>query len=626
MDSKETMGVASVLKNPPDAGASEVAGTDSHPDYQEEHRAGKAAIKRLQRPIRGRLLVSQLLVAISGALAIAPYIALFELGEIFLAGHHSGAVDTEKAWSVAFFLVSVFCLRLFVYFIALLVSHFADLKLRDLMRRRIVDRLGRVRLSWFTESNSGALRKAIQDDTATVHTVIAHGPIDLLNAVVTPLMLFALSIYVDWRLALLSIATIPLFVAFYSVAMRGMSERTAELNVKLDKVSSTMVEFVAGIGVVKAFGQVGRAHSRYLDAAEEFNEFYRGWSLPLVSMCCIAQSWISVAVILLVNLGGGGLLLHAGYVNVVQVITCTLIALVLPGALNAIASIGWAYQLAGAAAVRLCALLDTEELPFLEKGGEPNGNHVSIRNVSYSYSTSSPTETVAKATNSLAVDDVSLDLAPGAVTALIGPSGSGKTTLATLIARFDDPSSGVITLGGQDLKALDSATLYSNVGFVLQDPQLLNTSIRNNIALGSKSCSDLRITQAARDAQIHDFIMSLPKGYDTVVGTDTRLSGGQQQRLAIARALVKDAPVLILDEATAFADPESEAEIQKALSRLVKDRTVLVIAHRPTVVKGANQIVVLEKGRVEVIGTHKELLQNHHYRKLLAESGAQGGL
>ena len=573
-------------------------------------RAGQAAITRLGAPVRTRLRIGQALVLISAVLAVAPYIALVQLGDILLRSYRVGvSPDPQQVRSAVMMLVGAYSTRLLLYFLALLITHLADLSLRDRLRRDIVDRISHAPLAWFTASTSGRIRKAVQDDTTLVHTVIAHGPVERLNAVVTPLALLVCAFWIDWRLALLAVSTLVLYVLTYSVSMRGMKEKTVEMDRKLAAVSSTMVEFVSGIGVVKAFGRVGRAHSAYLTASDEFSAFYRAWAMPLVTVTCLSFTWVSIPVLLLVNLGGGALLIHAGTVTLPQVLATTLVALVLPAALITIASISWSYQLAGAAALRLCEVLDTPVLPAASRSARPRTARVEIDRVSFSYG------------DTLAVDGACLTLEPGTVTALLGPSGSGKSTLATLIARFADPDTGGVRIGGVDLRDMDESTLYSTVSFVLQDAQLLGTTVRENIALGRPDADLDQVRAAARVARIDEEIMALPDGYDTVLGRETALSGGQEQRIAIARAILLDTPVILLDEATAMADPESEAEIQQALSALAKDRTVLVIAHRPAAVRGADRIAVMERGRIVASGAHDDLVDEPHYRALLRQTG-----
>ena len=585
--------------------------SDSKASRQKRSREGQAAIKRLGAPVRTRLRIGQVLVLLSGILAVAPYLALVRLGDILLDAYNAGAApDPQRVRTVVMMLISAYSTRLLLYMVALIITHMADLSLRDQMRRDIVQRISRAPLAWFTASTSGRIRKAVQDDTTTVHTVIAHGPVEQLNAIVTPLALVACAFWIDWRLALLALSTLLLYVLTYSFSMRGMNEKTVEMDRKLAAVSSTMVEFVSGIGVVKAFGRVGRAHAAYLNAADDFSDFYRAWAMPLVTMTCLSFTWVSVPVLLLVNLGGGALLISAGLVTLPEVLATTLIALVLPGALLTVASISWSYQMAGAAALRLCEVIDTPVLPTAEESRRPERARVEIDRVSFSYG------------DTLAVDEASLTLEPGTVSALLGPSGSGKSTLATLIARFADPDSGAVRVGGVDLRDMDEETLYSTVSFVLQDAQLLGATVRENIALGRPDADLEQVRDAARVAHVDEEIMALPDGYDTVLGRDTALSGGQEQRIAIARAVLLDTPVLLLDEATAMADPESEAEIQEALSALVKGRTVLVIAHRPAAVRGAHRIAVMERGRVVAAGSHEELLDEPHYRALLRQSGA----
>lgn len=569
---------------------------------------GQNALKRLGKPIKSQIIFAQLLTAISGVLSIAPYFALTEIGRLLIISYQTGEMKTADIWTACRMLVMFFSLKALLYFISLLVTHFADLKLRNILRRTIVKRMSKAPLSWFNESNSGLIRKAVQDDTQTVHTIIAHGPIESLNAVVTPLSLLIYAFYIDWRLGLLSIATIPIYVGLYGYSMKGMPEKTAEMDTKLGKVSSTMVEFVSGIAVVKAFGQAGKAHRNYLDAADEFSSFYYDWCIPLVSATCLSLSFISIPALLLVNLGGGTLLINAGYVDIAEVLTTTLISLVLPQTIITMATISWSYQLAGAAGVRLCNILDLEIMPETKTDKKPSDSSIKFENVSFSYG-----ETEA-------LKNIDLELKEGTVSALIGPSGSGKTTLATLIARFNDPDIGSIKIGGTDIKDMSEKTLYDQVAFVLQDAQLLNISIEDNIKLGRQNASKEEVIKAAKAAQIHEYIESLPKGYKSILGTDTKFSGGQEQRLAIARAILINAPILLLDEATAFADPESEAEIQKALSYLIKDRTVLVIAHRPGAIRGANKIIIMENGKISDQGSHSELLEHGHYKILLKQS------
>lgn len=423
-------------------------------------------------------------------------------------------------------------------------------------------------------------------------------------ATVTPLALFAYIVVLDWRLALLSIATLPLYFGIQMFSMAGMSEKTALMDTKISNVSSTMVEFASGIAVVKAFGRSGHSLRQYERAADDFIKQYNDWCGPLVRWCAIAEAFIAPALLTAINLAVGMLLVQAGYVTVPQVLAATLTAMMLPSTITTIGNMQWSYQLAGAAALRIERNLRVTPLAETTQPKHPNGYDVAIDHVTYAYG---PTT---------ALDNVSLNVAAGTMTALIGPSGSGKSTLATLIARFDDPAEGSISIGGVDLRDITSEELYRTVGFVLQDPQLIRASIRDNIALGRPDATLEQIRTAAKAAFIDDEIMALEHGYDTVIDGRVGLSGGQEQRIAIARALLKDTPILILDEATASVDPESEAQIQQALNALVAGRTVIVIAHKPSAVVGADQMVVMDRGEIVACGTHEQLADETHVRVL----------
>ena len=575
-------------------------------DPRAAHRAGQKAFKELTAPIRGSMALAQLLGVLYGALAVAPYVILVQLGEVLLAAARSGvSPDRGEVISLLMWLIGAFGARYGIYFLALSVTHFADVRFGHIVRMRMVKVLASAPLAWFTSTNSGAVRKAIQDDTHDVHTVIAHAPVESAAAVSAPLSLLIYSFIIDWRLGLLSIATLPIYALINAWMMRDMGEKTAQMDRYLTRVSATMVEFVSGISVVKAFGTVGRAHERFTRAAEDFASFYVAWCGPLLKGSALGQAAVSPSMILLISTAGGSALAAAGIVSPVQVITCALIALVIPAAIEVLGSTVWSYQIAGAAALRIVDLLSVSPLP-VEGNEEPRGADVEIDGVSFSYG------------STLALQDVSLTVPQGTVTALVGPSGSGKSTLATLVARFADPDQGSVRIGGVDVRAIAPNVLYRHVSFVLQDPQLLDISVRENIALGRPDAKEEAIWAAATAAQIDDYVRSLPRGLDSVIGEDAHPSGGQAQRIAIARALLVDAPILVLDEATAFTDPEAEAEIQSALTRLVQGKTVLVIAHRSASIIGVDQIAILEAGRLIARGTPEELADHPYMRELSA--------
>ena len=572
-----------------------------------QQKADAAALSQLMRPVSGRLAVGRTLAAISAALAVVPYIALVNIGVELLAAAGSGSpIDSAAVNRWVMILISTFTLRLGLYFVALLVTHLADIALGHLIQQRMVQRFSRVPLVWFTSTNSGRVRKALQDDIGTIHHLIAHQPVDGTVAMVMPLALMVYAFVIDWRLGLLAIATLPFYAAAMSLSMAGMGEKTVQMDRQLGVVSARMVEFVTGITVVKAFGRVGRAHRAYQESAEEFQVFYYDWVRPLIRVSSIGMSLLAVPFILLINLGGGAWLASGGSVSAADVLATSLIALLIPYGLEVMMNSMWSAQLAGAAATRLTDLLGTPVLDDDVAHVAPSTHDVVFDHVSYTY--------VADGGEGFSLNEVSFTLREGSITALVGPSGSGKSTIATLLARFDDPGAGEIRLGGVPLARVKD--LYSHVGFVLQDPQLVSISIRENIALGRPDAADEQIREAARVARVLDEIEALPKGFDTVYGADTGLSGGQAQRIAIARAVLVDAPVLILDEATALTDPESQHQIQQALSDLVRGKTVLLIAHRPEVIQGVDQIVLIENGDVVAAGTHADMMRQPTYAHL----------
>ena len=601
-----------VTDQEPEARMEEEASADSDvhiDDPRAAHRAGQQAFKELTAPIRGSMMVARVLGFLYGALAVAPYVILVHLGEVLLAAARSGvSPDRGEVISLLMWLIGAFGARYGIYFLALGVTHFADLRFGHIVRSRMVKVLSGAPLAWFTSTNSGAVRKAIQDDTHDVHTVIAHAPVESTAAISAPLSLLIYAFVVDWRLGLLSIATMPIYGLIYAWMLAGMGDKTAQMDRHLTRVSATMVEFVSGISVVKAFGTVGRSHQRFTQAAEDFSRFYRDWCGPMLRGSALGQASVSPSLILLISTSGGAALAAAGIVSPVQVITCALIALVIPAAIEVLGTTAWAYQIAGAAALRIVNLLSVTPLPATGTV-VPTTADIEIDDVCFSYG------------STLALDHVSLRVPEGSITALVGASGSGKSTLATLVARFADPDRGAVRIGGVDARDIAPDVLYRHVSFVLQDPQLLDISVRDNIALGVPGASDEAVWAAAGAARIDDYLRSLPRGLDSVIGEDAHPSGGQAQRIAIARALLVDAPILVLDEATAFTDPEAEADIQAALTRLVQGKTVLVIAHRAASIVGVDQIAILDAGRLIASGTPEQLADHPYMRRMSAVKG-----
>lgn len=597
-------------------------------DYAAKQKAGKQALTTLLQPVSKSLLVGRICAVASAITSIAPYLALTRIGEILLGAYHSGeAVDTQALHASVRLLIIAFVMQLSLYFIGLVITHLADVKLVGSLRRQMLQRISHAPLSYFSESTSGAIRKAVQDDTKTLHMLVAHAPVDTTVAIISPLVLLAYAFFINWRLGLLAIATYPIYGFFQWVMMRDMGEKTTEMEAKLANVSATGVEFAEGIEVVKGFGYTGQAHSRFANAAKEFADFYWAWCGPLLRGSAFSLAVVSVPVLLCINLGGGALMVQAGWVTTAQVLTCSLIALIVPVTIETLGTTAWAYQRAGYSALSLQQVLSAPQIdsppadPHREDTGAKDGVapsklDVTFSDVSYAYE--------SDGARIQALSHVSLHLPAGSITALIGTSGSGKSTLATMLARFRDPDAGTITIGGRDIREFSEAELYRTVAFVLQDAHLLRMSIRDNIALANANASEEQIRAAAKAANILADIDALAHGFDTVVGDDTELSGGQRQRIVIARALLADAPILILDEATAATDPDCEAEIQDALSKLVVGRTVLVIAHHAESVIGADQICILERGKIAALGSAAEIASHPYWQRLNASASQQG--
>lgn len=542
-----------------------------------------------------RSFVTVVILQVIGAVAgLAPLLAVVELGRSLLS---PGPVDHGHVWMVVIAGAAGLFVRLLFTAASSGIGHLLDGRVQLSFRRRLAARLGRVPIGWLSRRRTGELAKLVGEDVSAVHPFIAHAPGELVSAFVVPLVSLIYLFTVDWRLTLITLIPVVLAVALVPLMMTPARLREQkEFDEAMGRIASSAVEFVQGIAVVKAFGGSGRAHSRFRTAVDDFvGAFYR-WVRGLSPIAAGMQLALSPPFVLLAVLTGGTVLITDGSLAAADLLPFLLLGL---GLTAPVAALGHGFddmQAARRAVGRIRDVLDLRPLPEPAHPVTPQGHRVELRDVRFGYEADQEV-----------LRGIDLVLEPGTVTAIVGPSGSGKSTLVQLLPRFFDPTSGSITLGGVDLRELGGRELYRRVSFVFQDVRLLRAPVADNIALAVPHADLGDVVHAARRANIHDRILELPRGYDTVIGEDAGLSGGEAQRISIARALLADAPVLVLDEATAFADPRTEQAVRRALTT-PGDRTILVIAHRLETIADADTVVLLQDGSIVERGTPAELL------------------
>ena len=565
-------------------------------------------IRRLLRPIRWQLTAAALLAAVGAMLAVAPLIGIAHLAHLVL-----GDATTTPAEIGRTIGASVACMAagMGLVFAAELTSHLADNRLTARLRLETARRLARVPLGWFTSRTSGEVKQALQDDIATLHSLTAHFYTAVARAVGTVVIAVLYLLWLDWRLALIALLPFPGFFVFLRRAMRAGAANMQAFVGRLGQLNGAAGEFVSCVPVMKTFGAAGNARGSYRSAVDGFADAYVDFTRPLVPAMAHAHAMIAPVTVLGVVLAAGAAFVAHGAMTAVDVLPFALVAPGICAPLLLLHTLLHDLGSATGAAARVVALLDTPVLEPLAAGNAPtpSGHAVCFEQVGYRYDGAQQ-----------ALADISFTLAPGTVTAIVGPSGAGKSTVARLLLRFFDPDQGRITLGGVDLRQLDATQLYQRVGFVLQEVRLIHATVRDNIALGRPTASQHDVERAARTANIHERILDLPRGYDSVIGEDAELSGGERQRVSIARAVLLDPPVLVLDEATSASDAGNEVAIQDALSRFAVGRTVLVIAHRLETIMHADRILVMEGGAMTEQGTHAQLLaQGGRYARLWAK-------
>ncbi|MGS2808613.1 ABC transporter ATP-binding protein [Nocardia sp. MW-W600-9] len=554
------------------------------------------ARKEILAPVSGMLTFASLLVAVASVCTVVPFLLIVQACRELL----ESPVDTDRVWWLFGAAVVVLIVRALLQAVALTWSHAVDAGYQLTLRRALADKLTRVPLGWFGERSSGEVKTYLRDDVEALHYLVAHARLEFVGALVVPLVTLGYLFTVDWRLTLvLLIPLIAYFVLFGKIMDRDGRDRLAVYTRWEHRTAEATIEFVDGIQVVRAFGQAGKAHTEFQHAVDGQVRAAHRMKMPILRVQSASDIVVMPVFVMLIVVVGGLAFVGLDWVNPLDLLPFLLVGLGIGSSLLGLGYGSQALRAGGAAALRLHELQQTPELDVVAATTVPaagQGGVVRFEGVEFAY----------RAGHAV-LRGLDLELTPGTITALVGPSGSGKSTLAKLLPRFYDVGAGRITIDGRDIREFTSEELYRTVGFVFQDVRLIRGSIRENLLLARPGADDAAIERASRAAQIHDRIMALPRGYDSEIGVDATLSGGEAQRLSIARALLADTPILVLDEATAFADPESEAAVQDALAALVAGRTVLVIAHRLHTITGVDRILVLENGTLVEQGTHPEL-------------------
>lgn len=547
-------------------------------------------------------IASWILSVISAWLALVPFYYIWRIMKevLSVAPDFSKAVHLkEYGWAAVGFAI----LSMLVYVCALMCSHLAAFRVQANIRTSLMRHILTLPMGFLDKDGTGKIRKIVNESSAATETYLAHQLPDRAGAIATPAGLLVLLMVFDFRLGLLSL--IPVVAAFLIMGtMTGqrMKDKMEEYQNALDEMSSEAVEYVRGIPVVKTFGQSVFSFKRFQVSIRKYEKWTIAYTkemrIPMTVYTTVINAVFAVLIAATYFFAGKEgdntfLLNLLFYIIITPIITVTM---------NKIMYSSENQLIVADAISRIESILEKKPLPETTKAQEPENNSITFENVSFRYEDAGRD----------ALHQINLAIKEGEHVAFVGPSGGGKTTLASLVARFFDTTEGRILIGNKDVKEIPSRQLMDMVSFVFQDSKLLKTSILENVRMGKKEATREEVMQALKEAQCEDIIAKLPDGIDTVIGSSgTYVSGGEVQRLSIARAMLKNAPILILDEATAFADPDNEAKVQEAFSRLSKGKTVIMIAHRLSSIVDADRICVLKDGSIAEEGTHETLLEKN---------------
>lgn len=542
------------------------------------------------------LLASMILSVISIVSGLVPYYCMYRIIDAFILG--TAAAPTILRWCGL--ALGAYIVKVLFFGLSTGISHHAAYTILEGLRLRVADRFLHAPLGEVTAHSIGEIKGVIVDKIEEIEPPLAHMVPEGSGHIVLPVISVVALFVIDWRIALASLITVPLSMACMMLTFQISGKNFEKYNQSNAFMNSTIVEYIEGIEVIKAFGRTGMSYEKYAGAIQEYKTFVIKW---------FSSTWVTMKLAfalfpatLLGTLPVSLMLASNGTITAAQAALCVMLSMSMVVSLAKLEVFSNNLKQVQMTVEELQSYLTMPELPEPQADAMLNGYDVELKNVRFSYTGNAEDEVL---------HGIDLELPQGSFTALVGPSGGGKSTVAKLISRFWDVTDGEIRIGGVPIQEMTLKQLADTVSFVTQDNFLFRCSLKENIRLGNPKATDEEVFAAARAAQCDEFISKLPLGYDTPAGeAGKRLSGGEKQRIAIARMILKNAPIVILDEATAFTDPENEDKIQRSITALTKGKTLLVIAHRLSTIKNADNIVVLQRGTVLAQGTQEQLLES----------------
>ena len=564
-------------------------------------------------PFRITILLSAVFSAFSAVINLKAYLCVYGVAKVLIqSSGNFGALDLAAMKALGMQAVWYVCMGFGTYGMALLCSHISAYNTVARIRMQLIRHLGTLPLGYHILHPSGKQRKIIEKNTDNLEILIAHNIPDYVQSLVLPVAFLVFMFRYDWRLSLICLVPILIgFILLFSMLKGESSGFIGQVQKSGEDISNAATEYVRGIAVVKTFGQTASSFRRYQRAVKDYADFMTKYAFSMENAFSLYTTIVNAVFLFLIP--GGIVLYNLGGGAEKTIMTFAFFAVLIPLVASILTKLMHSssnLMLADASFTAIEEMLAEKPLAETKKLQVPQNGEICLNHVSFQY------EAGVKA-----LDDVSLTIRPGTVTALVGESGGGESTVANLIARFWDVSEGSVTVGGGNVRELDYADWMKHISIVFQDTNLFKMSVAENVAMYKPGASREEIMEALRQAQCEDILEKLPDGVDSVIGAKgVYLSGGEMQRIALARAILKDAPIVLLDEATAFADAENEYLIQRALDVLLRGKTVLMIAHRLQTIVHADQIIVMQRGGIAEQGTHKELMQRQGvYAKMYHE-------